>query len=235
MHKSVLTFGLLMSSLVMLSAIPLFNNNNVAMAQGYYDDNSYYSQYPKDDKKYECRTGPLEGFFVSSVEFCKHVKFDDKKVRDGKVGPPGPPGPQGPPGANGTTGATGPQGPQGIQGIQGSIGPNGTQGPPGPNQILSGNLYIVLGNVSTISGVDGHGTSIATCRTGDVVVVGGHYLFGFTRDRPPILINEGPLPGLADFPPFTGPSDSAYHVTFSTGESSSAQFQAYAYCFDNSP
>ena len=29
--------------------------------------------------KYECRTGPFEGFFVSSVEFCKHVKFDDNK------------------------------------------------------------------------------------------------------------------------------------------------------------
>jgi hypothetical protein len=30
-------------------------------------------------KKYECRTGPFEGFFVSSVEICKHVKFDDRK------------------------------------------------------------------------------------------------------------------------------------------------------------
>ena len=38
--------------------------------------------------KYECRTGPFEGFFVSSVEFCKHFKFDDKKDRDTKVGPP---------------------------------------------------------------------------------------------------------------------------------------------------
>ena len=61
------------------------------MAQGY--DNYYgdsYSQYPTDDKKYECRTGPFEGFFVSSVEFCKHVTFDDKKDhRDTKVGPPG--------------------------------------------------------------------------------------------------------------------------------------------------
>ena len=28
--------------------------------------------------KYECRTGPFEGFFVSSVEFCK-FKFDDRK------------------------------------------------------------------------------------------------------------------------------------------------------------
>ena len=84
MKKSVFTFGLLASSLVMLSVMPLLNNNNsfsnTAMAQEYdkYGD-SYYSQYPTDDKKYECRTGPFEGFFVSSVEFCKHVKFDDKK------------------------------------------------------------------------------------------------------------------------------------------------------------
>jgi hypothetical protein len=116
--------------LVMLSTMPLLNNNvsNTAMAQGYNDGyKSYYSQYPTDDKKYECRTGPFEGFFVSSVEFCKQVKFDDKK-RDSKVGPQGPAGPQGPPGANGTTGATGPQG---IQGIQGPIGPNGTQGEQG--------------------------------------------------------------------------------------------------------
>ncbi len=34
MKKSVFTFGLLMSSLVMLSAMPLFSNN-AAMAQGY--------------------------------------------------------------------------------------------------------------------------------------------------------------------------------------------------------
>ena len=61
------------SSLVMLSAIPLLNNNNtVATAQEYdkYGE-SYNSTYPTDDKKYECRTGPFEGFFVSSVEFCK--------------------------------------------------------------------------------------------------------------------------------------------------------------------
>ena len=64
------------------------------MAQGYYiyDDNSY-SKYPTDDKKYECRTGRFEGFFVSSVEFCNHVKFyNDRKdhTRDNKIGPPGP-------------------------------------------------------------------------------------------------------------------------------------------------
>jgi hypothetical protein len=54
MKKSVYTFGLLASSLVMLSVMPLLNNNNItAMAQEYdkYRD-SYYSQYPTDDKKY---------------------------------------------------------------------------------------------------------------------------------------------------------------------------------------
>ena len=54
--------------------------------------------------KYECRTGPFEGFFVSSVEFCKHLKFDDKDNRkdnrdiDNRTGTQGPPGPIGPPG-----------------------------------------------------------------------------------------------------------------------------------------
>src|SRR6187551_2294168 len=116
MHKSVLTFGLLASSLVMLSLVPLLNNNNnsVAMAQEYYGDNNYYgdsnsySKYPTDNNKYQCRTGPFEGFFVSSVEFCKHVKFDDNKRdhRDNnQTGTQGPPGPQGP---AGPTGATGP-------------------------------------------------------------------------------------------------------------------------------
>ena len=84
MHKSALTFGLLASSLVMLAIMPFLNQNNsfsnTVTAQEYdkYGDSSY-SQYPTDDNKYECRTGPFEGFFVSSVEFCKHVKFDDKK------------------------------------------------------------------------------------------------------------------------------------------------------------
>ena len=61
--------------------------NNIisnAMAQEY--ENIWmivsYSQYPTDDKKYECRTGPFEGFFVSSVEFCKHDKFDDKDDKE---------------------------------------------------------------------------------------------------------------------------------------------------------
>src|SRR5215211_1619107 len=124
MHKSILTFGLLMSSLVMLAVTPFLNSNNsfsnTAMAQGYKSYGDSYSQYPTDDKKYECRTGPFEGFFVSSVEFCKHIKFDDKDdrkdIRNNRTGTQGPPGPAGP---------------QGPQGIQGPPGANGTQGPPG--------------------------------------------------------------------------------------------------------
>jgi hypothetical protein len=136
MYKSILTFGLLMSSLIMLAVMPLLNNNifNTAMAQEYdkYSD-SYYSQYPTDDKKYECRTGPFEGFFVSSVEFCKHVKFDDRKDNDrndnnitGTQGPPGPAGPQGPPGPPGEQGIQGPPGNNGSTGLAGPAGPAGT-------------------------------------------------------------------------------------------------------------
>ena len=90
-----------------------------------YSQSSYnsYSEYKTKDKKYECRTGPFEGFFVSSVEFCdaKHddKKRDDRDKRDNRTGPQGPQGPvgpagpQGPPGPNGTQGIPGPQGPPG--------------------------------------------------------------------------------------------------------------------------
>jgi hypothetical protein len=152
-NKSVLSFALLLSSLVMLSAIPIFNNNNAAMAQGYdiYRENSYYSQYPTEDKKYECRTGPFEGFFVTSVEFCKFNKFDDRKddrkdSRDNRTGTQGPPG------------ATGATGPQGIQGIQGPIGPASTipgpQGPAGPNQLNQTLLYKELGDLDSTNSTD---------------------------------------------------------------------------------
>ena len=67
MNKSITTFVLLLSSLVMVAAMPFVNMNIVskAMAQGYDDYYSdSYSQYPTEDKKYECRTSPFEGFFV---------------------------------------------------------------------------------------------------------------------------------------------------------------------------
>ena len=70
-----------MSSLVMLTVMPLLNNNNsfsnTAMAQGYDDEDGSYNSYNGDSKDstknklYECKTGPFKGFVVSSVEFCK--------------------------------------------------------------------------------------------------------------------------------------------------------------------
>jgi hypothetical protein len=82
MHKSgVFPFLFMISLLILLAAMPILNQQNIfsngAMAQAYnnYDYNKY-SQYPTKENKYECRTGPFEGFFVSSVEFCKFNKFD---------------------------------------------------------------------------------------------------------------------------------------------------------------
>jgi hypothetical protein len=92
MNKLYLPMALLMS-LILGSGLAAFTSSNSASAQSYGYQNDYYgsgsssyggddsySKYPTDDKKYECRTGPFEGFFVSSVEFCnvKH-KFDDRK------------------------------------------------------------------------------------------------------------------------------------------------------------
>jgi|SRR5688500_1314685 hypothetical protein len=179
MYKSVVfTFGLLASSLLMLAVTPFLNNNNsfsnTAMAQEYekYRDSSY-SQYPTDDKKYECRTGPFEGFFVSSVEFCKHVKFEDKDDRkDNRTGTQGPAGPQGP------AGATGPAGPKGDKGDTGQIGPNGTQGPPGPSGItvLNGsNYYVQTGNFATMA--NNTAASFASCLSGDVAISGSYDIF----------------------------------------------------------
>ena len=109
MDKSVTLSLFLMDSLIMLVPFANMNIFSNAMAQGYdnnynnYDDDMY-SNYPTNINKYECQKGPFEGFFVSSVEFCKHIKFDsndrkDQKDRDnnltGTQGPIGPIGPQG--------------------------------------------------------------------------------------------------------------------------------------------
>lgn len=71
----------------MLGPVANMNIFSTAMAQGYdnYSDNySYgqdmYSEYPTDENKYECQTGPFEGFFVSSVEFCKNMLNSTKMI-----------------------------------------------------------------------------------------------------------------------------------------------------------
>jgi Collagen triple helix repeat (20 copies) len=233
MHKSILTFGLLASSLVMLSAMPLlFNNNNtVALAQEYGD--SYYSQYPTDDKKYECRTGPFEGFFVSSVEFCKHVKFekDDRKdIRDNRTGTQGPPGPPGPPGA---TGATGPQGPQGIQGLTGSTGATGATGPAGITTLNSTNLYTNSSLNFVLNG--GQNSTFATCDEGDALIHGGYTISA----RDPINIKINVLAAVPfnfyglDFNDAFGVQIAVSNATATVPDG--AIFIATAECFDNPP
>ena len=118
----------------MLVPFTSINFSNVkAQEYGTYDDytDDTYSKYATEVNKYECRTGPFEGFFVSSVEFCK-FKFDkDDRDRDSnnQTGTQGPSGPQGPPGADGTDGEDGAQGPQGPPGV------NGTQGLQGEKRL----------------------------------------------------------------------------------------------------
>ena len=171
MLTSLYAIELLVISLVMLGITPfLYQNNSFSNVKAQeYDDyhGDSYSQYPTDEKEYECQTGQLEGFFVSSVEFCQ-FKFDkdDDSKRDNRIGTKGP---------------AGPAGPQGIQGIQGTIGPKGTQGPPGTpgatgqpgiNVINASNYYDEVGDTETIE-VTGTGeTSISTCDPEDNAISG---------------------------------------------------------------
>jgi len=224
MYKSTLTFGLLASSLVMLAVMPFLNQNNsfsnTAMAQEYdkYGDSSY-STYQTDDKKYECQTGPFEGFFVSSVEFCKHIKFDNdrKDHRDNSTGTQGPPGP---PGATGATGITGPAG---LNGINGTNGVNGTQGPPGLSQINSTSIYRVFGNSDTTAG-DSFARSDATCFAGDIILSGGNN-----------ILNNTFATSVSDFP--LNPLNNNTWITEAIGPATgnTVSILTTALCFDNPP
>jgi hypothetical protein len=214
MHKSqrVFTIGLLMSSLVMLSVVPILNNNNAAMAQGYYDYSSY-SQYPTEDKKYECRTGPFEGFFVSSVEFCKHIKFDDKrdnKDRDNRTGTQGPPGPQGPKGDKGDTG---------------QIGPNGTQGPHGPS-ITNFTMYKKNGPLAHI--ISRGAVSDVLCDPGDIAINGGITV---------LMAGNSFLENLVSEPLFnsTIKADVGWHTSLSDQAGSVDTIISTVTCLDNPP
>ena len=226
MYKSqVLTFGLLASSLVMLVLVPFLNNNsflsNPAMAQEYddYYGDSYYSAYPTDDKKYECRTGQFEGFFVSSVEFCKHVKFDKDDRKDNNrtatQGPPGPPGPAGP---------------QGLQGIQGLSGATGATGPAGITTLNSTNLYINSSINFVLNG--GVNATFATCDDGDALINGGYVVV--TRD--PINSKINVLAAVPFESNLLGFNDAyGVQIAYSNATDTAALLIANAECFDNPP
>ncbi len=227
------TFVLLASSLVMLGILPILNNNsllNTAMAQGYDDYYSdSYSKYPTDDKKYECRTGPFEGFFVGSVEFCKFNKFDKndrKDIRDNRTGTQGPPGPQG------------------IQGIQGPIGPNGTQGPQGPQgpsgitRLNATNVYLVQNSSSPAPG--NTFTSVpALCDPGDFVLNGGYNLLGSILRNNDSVTTGFDQPIVEPMFPILNENLGAGWITFvrinEDPSSSELRLNVFALCFDNSP
>jgi hypothetical protein len=225
MHKSAITFGLLLSSLVMLVLVPFLTQQqqylfSYAMAQEYNDNpygySSYYSQYPTDDKKYECRTGPFEGFFVSSVEFCKHVKFEDRKDnnRDGnRTGTQGPPGPQG------TSGPVGPQGPPGINGTNGATGPSGI------TQLNNTTTYTITSPIVLSGDDDAIGEGIAACDIGDFAISGGYTLNNQSPKNVEFFtVTDSPL------------GDNAWKVrTFSNFGGINIGGNVTAKCFDNPP
>ena len=220
--------------------MPLLNQNNSffnVLAQEYdkYGDSSY-SQYPTDDKKYECRTGPFEGFFVGSVEFCKNVIFDkhDKKDRDdNRTGTQGPAGPQGPPGATGATGQQGERELTGATGMTGPAstvpGPQGIPGLPGITELNDSNTYLVTSERFTTyrtNGVVGQ----ALCDDEDFVISGG------------VAVNEvaGGLELANIFESFNRPIPVPFGTgwevqLFPTTEFGAVTYTVYASCFDNPP
>ena len=210
MNKS-LCFGLFLIGSLLMSALTLnVNLLSDVMAQEYdkYGDN--YSTYPTDNKKYECRTGPFEGFFVGSVEFCKFKFIDKVDNRDNSTGTQGPPGPQGPPGATGATGATGPQ------------GPPGATGPQSPNQINSTSIYTVQGNLSSTIAT-GSVSAPARCDPGDTVLSGSYSAVGSNRTT---SIQDNALPTQDGWiTSALGPTTAIDAVNIIT----------FAQCFDNPP
>jgi hypothetical protein len=81
--SSILSIFLIGTLLFTSTILSSFNNTLSSSQQVFaqptstyeYKNNSYennnnyvpslYSEYPTDDEKYECKTGPFEGFFVS--------------------------------------------------------------------------------------------------------------------------------------------------------------------------
>ena len=197
--------------------MPFLNNNsfsNTAMAQEYdkYGDSSY-SQYPTEDKKYECRTGPFEGFFVSSVEFCKHVKFNDDR-KDNRTGTQGPPGQAGP---------------QGIQGLPGSTGATGATGPAGITTLNSTNVYFVQNSTTSVPPATSTLT-IAVCDPGDFVLNGGFNFFGSQRNNDEIISIFADQPFVDNI---LGEGWGA--IATINGNTSSISLNVFADCFDNPP
>jgi hypothetical protein len=177
MHKSVITLSSLFSLVSLVILLPFANislfSNTVAMAQGNeYDDKSYsnnknyddmkVSLYPTKVNKYECQKGPFEGFFVSSVEFCKDVPIVNLNGIDAQLLPS-------------------PSDPQIIQvfsGAQENTVPSST------DQVNEPNLYFRDGNPATTN-TTSQIMSVAFCDPRDKVIQGFYQLTN--KQENPIL------------------------------------------------
>jgi hypothetical protein len=177
MHKSVITLSSLFSLVSLVMLLPFANislfSNTVAMAQGNeYDGKSYnnnknyddmkVSLYPTKVNKYECQKGPFEGFFVSSVEFCKDVPI----VNLNGIDPQLPPSPSDP------------------QIIQVFSGTQETTVPSSTDQVNEPNLYFRDGNPATTNKTS-QIMSVAFCDPSDKVIQGFYQLTN--KQENPIL------------------------------------------------
>ena len=168
MHKSVITISSLFFLVILVMLVPFANTTNFfpnAMAQGneydgksynnkYYDDRKI-SLYPTKVNKYECQKGPFEGFFVSSLKFCKDVSI----VNVNGIGTQPPQSP--------------PAGPQVIQIATGGL--QEATGPHSPNQINVPSVYYRNGNLATTD-TTSQIASVAFCDPGDIVLEGSYQL-----------------------------------------------------------
>lgn len=177
MHKSVITLSSLFSLVSVVMLLPFANislfSNTVAMAQGNeYDGKSYnnnknyddmkVSLYPTKVNQYECQKGPFEGFFVSSVEFCKDVPIVNLNGREAQL-PPSP---------------ADPQIIQVFSGAQENTVPSST------DQVNEANLYFRDGNPATTN-TTSQIMSVAFCDPSDKVIQGFYQLTN--KQENPIL------------------------------------------------
>lgn len=106
---------------------------------------------------------------MSSVEFCKYIKFDDRK--DNNVD-------------NNQTGTKGQPGPAGLVRPHRIHGIKGPSGPVSLIEINQSTLYKVERNTVSINGSNTRASSCASCDEGDTVIGGNYAVTSFVGVPP---------------------------------------------------
>lgn len=114
----------------------------------------------------------FDGFEFASLDSCACGDgTPGPQGPQGEPGPVGPDGPAGPHGAPGQTGAIGPAGPQGPIGATGATGPQGPAGPAGMTSLVT--VTRNYAGTTTLSCPSGYNAIVATCNSGQNVVING--------------------------------------------------------------